>query len=123
MPVGPYSQALLAGEWLYCSGQIPIDPSTGCMVGENDVEEQTRQVLKNLNAVLKAAGASTSQVVKTTIYLSDLKDFGKMNAIYEETFNGSITPARACVEVAALPKGSQIEIDCIAWLGHNNSNT
>ncbi len=116
-PVGPYNQAVLAGEWLYCSGQIALNPDNGLMVGRGNVEEETRQVLSNLKAVLNAAGANTSQVVRTTIYLVDLKDFSKVNAIYAETFRDGISPARACVEVAALPKDGRVEIDCVAWLG------
>ena len=116
-PVGPYNQAVLANDWLYCSGQIPLDPSSGAMVGAGEVEAETRQVLSNLKAVLTAAGATTSQVVRTTIYLVDLQDFNKVNAIYAETFTEGTSPARACVQVAALPKGARIEIDCIAWLG------
>ena len=116
-PVGPYSQGVIANGWLYCSGQIPLDPVTGLMVGEGDIEAETRQVLKNLNAVLDAAGASPSQVVKTTIYLIDLNDFDKVNLLYSETFSGENSPARACVQVAALPKGALVEIDSIAWLG------
>ena len=116
-PVGPYNQAVLANGWLYCSGQIPLDPSSGAMVGAGEVEAETRQVLSNLKAVLTAAGATTSQVVRTTIYLVDLQDFNKVNAIYAETFAEGTSPARACVQVAALPKGARIEIDCIAWLG------
>ena len=116
-PVGPYSQAVVAGEWLYCSGQIPLDPLSGLLVGNGNIEEETNQVIKNLVAVLTAAGAKTSQVIKTTIYLVDLQDFNKVNAIYAETFAEGTSPARACVQVAALPKGARIEIDCIAWLG------
>ena len=116
-PVGPYNQAVLAGGWLYCSGQIPIDPVSGAMVGDGDVEAETRQVLRNLTAVLNAAGASASQVVRSTVYLADLGDFQAVNAIYAEMFGAGVSPARACVEVAALPKGSKVEIDCIAWLG------
>ena len=116
-PVGPYNQAVLAGGWLYCSGQIPIDPESGAMVGDGDVEAETRQVLKNLAAVLAAADADPSQVVRSTVYLVDLADFQAVNAIYAEMFGAGISPARACVQVAALPKGSKVEIDCIAWLG------
>ena len=115
-PVGPYSQAVLAGGWLYCSGQIPLDPSNGTMVGSGDIEAEARQVISNLKSVLNAAGASPSDVVKTNIYLLDLQDFEKVNKIYAETFMEGTSPARACVEVAALPKGSRIEIDCIACL-------
>ena len=116
-PVGPYNQATKAGGWLFCSGQIALDPSTGEMVGEGDIEKETRQVLNNLMAVLNAAGAKSSQVVRTTIYLIDLCDFAIVNSIYAEIFGGMTSPARACVQVAALPKGGRVEIDCIAWIG------
>lgn len=116
-PVGPYNQAVQAGGWLYCSGQIPLDPVSGEMVGNGDVEAETRQVLRNLQAVLSAAGTDASKVVRTTVYLVDLADFQAVNAIYAEMFGEGISPARACVQVAALPKGSKVEIDCIAWLG------
>ena len=116
-PVGPYNQAVLAGGWLYCSGQIPIDPASGSMVGNGDVSAETRQVLKNLTAVLNEAGANPSQVVRCTVFLADLNDFQTVNAVYSEVFGEGVSPARACVEVAALPKGSRVEIDCIAWLG------
>ena len=116
-PVGPYNQAVQAGGWLYCSGQIPLDPATGEMVGGGDVEAETRQVLRNLKAVLNAAGTESSKVVRTTVYLVDLADFQEVNAIYAEIFGSGVSPARACVQVAALPKGSKVEIDCIAWLG------
>ena len=116
-PVGPYSQAVLVENWLYCSGQIALDPSTGEMIGNGNVEEETKQVLKNLIAVVKAAGGKSSNVIRTTIYLTDLNDFIKVNQIYSETFDNKISPARACVEVSNLPKGGKIEIDCIAWLG------
>lgn len=116
-PVGPYNQAVQAGGWLYCSGQIPLDPASGEMVGSGDVEAETRQVLRNLQAVLSAAGTDASKVVRTTVYLVDLADFQAVNAIYAEMFGDGISPARACVQVAALPKGSKVEIDCIAWLG------
>ena len=117
-PVGPYNQAVLVENWLYCSGQIALDPSTGVMMGNGNIEEETRQVLKNLMAVVEAAGGKNSNVVRTTIYLTDLNDFAKVNAIYAETFGGSASPARACVEVSNLPKGGKIEVDCIAWLGN-----
>ena len=116
-PVGPYNQAVQAGGWLYCSGQIPLDPATGEMVGGGDVEAETRQVLRNLNAVLSAAGTETAKVVRTTVYLIDLADFQTVNTIYAEMFGSGVSPARACVQVAALPKGSKVEIDCVAWLG------
>ena len=110
-PVGPYNQAVQAGGWLYCSGQIPLDPASGEMVGNGDVKAETRQVLRNLQAVLSAAGTDASKVVRTTVYLVDLADFQAVNAIYAEIFGEGISPARACVQVAALPKGSKVEID------------
>ena len=116
-PVGPYNQAVLAENWLYCSGQIALDPANGEMLGNGNIEIETRQVLKNLLAVVEAAGGEISNVVKTTIYLTDLDDFNKVNQIYAETFNSKVSPARACVEVSHLPKGGKVEIDCIAWLG------
>ncbi|MEY4297207.1 MAG: hypothetical protein RLZZ423_386 [Cyanobacteriota bacterium] len=116
-PVGPYNQAVKAGGVLYCSGQIALDPATGAMVGNGDVEAETRQVLANLQAVLAAAGATPQQVVRTTVFLADLGDFARVNALYAEVFGAGVSPARACVEVAALPKGARVEIDCIAVLG------
>ena len=116
-PVGPYNQAVLVENWLYCSGQIALDPETGEMIGNGNIEEETRQVLKNLIAVIEAAGGENSNVIRTTIYLTDLNDFAKVNQIYAEIFNNKVSPARACVEVSSLPKGGKIEIDCIAWLG------
>ena len=122
-PVGPYNQAVLVENWLYCSGQIALDPSTGEMIGNGDIAEETKQVLKNLVAVVEAAGGKSSNVVRTTIYLTDLNDFAKVNSIYAETFNQKVSPARACVEVSNLPKGGKIEIDCIAWLGKQEVKT
>ena len=116
-PVGPYNQAVKAAGVLYCSGQIALDPATGAMVGDGDVEAETRQVLANLLAVLTEAGCTPQQVVRTTVFLADLADFAKVNAIYAEVFGAGVSPARACVEVAALPKGARVEIDCIALLG------
>ena len=113
-PVGPYNQAVKAGGLLYCSGQIALDPATGLMVGAGDVEAETRQVLSNLQAVLEAGGSSPGQVLRTTVFLADLGDFALVNAIYAEVFSDGVSPARACVEVAALPKGARVEIDCIA---------
>ena len=86
-------------------------------MGSGDVEAETRQVLRNLKAVLSAAGTEAAKVVRTTVYLVDLDDFQAVNAIYAELFGSGVSPARACVQVAALPKGSKVEIDCIAWLG------
>ena len=91
--------------------------TSGAMVGGGDVEAETRQVLSNLHAVLKAGGASPQQVVRTTVFLADLADFAKVNALYAELFGAGVSPARACVEVAALPKGARVEIDCIALVG------
>ena len=116
-PVGPYNQAVKAGGLLFCSGQIALDPASGEMVGGGDVEAETRQVLANLKAVLAEAGCSPQQVVRTTVFLADLGDFARVNAIYADTFGAGVSPARACVEVAALPKGARVEIDCIAVLG------
>ena len=113
-PVGPYNQAVKAGGVLYCSGQIALDPSTGLMVGAGDVEAETRQVLSNLQAVLEAGGSSPGQVLRTTVFLADLGDFARVNALYAELVSDGVSPARACVEVAALPKGARVEIDCIA---------
>ncbi|MBI2394641.1 MAG: RidA family protein [Deltaproteobacteria bacterium] len=110
--IGPYSQAIRANGFVFLSGQIPLDPATGQMI-EGDVEAQTRQVMKNLDAVLAAAGTSFDQVVRATIYLVDLADFAKVNAIYGERFP-SAPPARATVQVAALPRGSKVEIDLVA---------
>jgi len=115
-PVGPYNQAVKAAGLLFCSGQIALDPATGTMVGSGDVEAETRQVLANLQAVLAAAGCSPQQVVRTTVFLTDLADFTKVNALYAGVFGAGVSPARACVQVAALPKGGLVEIDCIAVL-------
>ncbi|MEI8250252.1 MAG: Rid family detoxifying hydrolase [Synechococcus sp. ELA057] len=113
-PVGPYNQAVRVGELLWCSGQIALDPISGALVGGGDVEAETRQVLANLTAVLDAAGSSPAQVVRTTVYLKDLADFARVNALYAEVFGSGVAPARACVQVAALPKGALVEIDAIA---------
>ncbi len=115
-PVGPYNQAVQAGGLLFCSGQIALDPRSGALVGEGDVAAETHQVLANLRAVLEAAGCAPEHVVRTTVFLADLADFATVNAIYAETFGAGVSPARACVEVAALPKGARVEIDAIALL-------
>ena len=116
-PVGPYSQAVRAGNTIYCSGQIGLDPQTGAMVGlPDDVEAETRQVLHNLQAVLKAAGATPAHVVRTTIYLTDLGHFALVNNLYGEMFGAGVLPARACIQVAALPKRARVEVDAIAVL-------
>ena len=115
-PVGPYNQAIKAGNFIYCSGQIAIDPISNEINCLGNIEKETIQVLKNLMAVLNAAGAKAEDVIKTTIYLTDLKNFQTVNAIYAEFFKIKAPPARACVEVSALPKGVSIEIDCVAYL-------
>jgi 2-iminobutanoate/2-iminopropanoate deaminase len=117
-PVGPYNQAIRAsGVMVFCSGQIALDPATGTIVGQGDVAQQTVQVMENLEAVLKAAGAAWSDVVKTTVFLADMNDFATVNEIYARYFDEEIAPARACVEVARLPKDVQVEVDCIAVVG------
>ncbi len=113
--IGPYSQAIRAGNLLFCSGQIALDPATGTIVGPDDVVAQTRQVLDNLGAVLEAAGVGFEAVVKTTVYVSDLDDFAAVNQTYAERFREA-PPARATVEVARLPKDVRVEIDAIAVL-------
>ncbi|MDH3494811.1 MAG: RidA family protein [Acidobacteriota bacterium] len=110
--IGPYSQAVIAGGMVYCSGQIPIDISTGEFV-PGGVSEQTDRVLKNLGAVLEAAGSQYDKVVKTTVFLADMADFAEMNAAYEVYFGGS-KPARATVQAAGLPRGALVEIECVA---------
>ncbi len=112
-PVGPYSQAVKAGNALYCSGQIPINPSTGAT--PDGIEAQTRQVLENLKAVLNAGGTDFANVVKTTVFLKDMMDFPAMNAIYTEAFTEA-PPARSTVQVSRLPKDVRVEIEAIAVL-------
>jgi len=110
--IGPYSQAVKTGNMVFCSGQIPIDPATGNFVSE-DVAEQTEQVLKNLSAVLEAAGTSLNGVVKTTVFLADMNDFVAMNEVYTKYFSEN-KPARATVQAARLPRDARVEIECIA---------
>jgi 2-iminobutanoate/2-iminopropanoate deaminase len=110
--IGPYSQAIKAGNMVFCSGQIPINPATGEFVSEN-VAEQTHQVLINLSAVLEAAGTNLNNVVKTTVFLADMNDFAAMNEIYAKFFSEN-KPARATVQAARLPRDARVEIDCIA---------
>lgn len=110
--IGPYSQAVKAGGFVFCSGQIPIDPSTGEFVA-GGVAEQTEQVLKNLTEVLKAAGSSLESVVKTSVFLADMSDFSAMNEVYGRYFDSN-KPARATVQAARLPRDARVEIDCIA---------
>ena len=110
--IGPYSQAIKANGMVFCSGQIPIDPATGEFVS-HVVSEQTEQVLKNLTAVLVAAGTDLSGVVKTTVFLADMNDFVEMNEVYARFF-GDNKPARATVQAARLPRDAKVEIECIA---------
>lgn len=109
--IGPYSQAVVSGEWIFTSGQIPLDPQTGEMV-EGDVRAQTERVLLNLEAILEAAGASLRDVVKTTVYLADLNDFSAMNEVYARFFTDP--PARSTVQVARLPRDARVEIEAVA---------
>lgn len=115
--IGPYSQAVRVGDFLYTSGQVALDPATGQMVA-GDIEAQTVRVFENLKAVLEAAGASLAQVFKTTVFLKDMNDFAAMNAIYGKYLapEGTVAPARSTVEVARLPKDSLVEIEVIAAL-------
>ncbi|MDO4204460.1 MAG: RidA family protein [Selenomonadaceae bacterium] len=110
--IGPYSQAIVAGGLLFVSGQIPLDPATGAMV-EGGIEAQATRVLDNLKAIVEAAGSSLAKAVKTTVYITDISDFAKVNEIYAGYFTEN-PPARVCVEVSNLPKGALIEIDLIA---------
>ena len=112
--IGPYSQAIIANGFVFCSGQTPIDPATGNLV-EGGIEAQTHQVFKNLIAVLAAAGTSLDQVVKSNVFLKDMNNFAAMNAIYASYFKGA-PPARSTVEVARLPKDCMVEIEMIALL-------
>ena len=113
--IGPYSQAVVVDEWVFASGQIPIDPATGELI-DGDVAAQTHRVLSNLAAVLREADSSLSNVVKTTVYLADMGTFAEMNAVYAEHFGGH-RPARATVQAAGLPKAVDVEIDVIARTG------
>lgn len=111
--IGPYSQAIEVRNFIFTSGQIPIDPHTGNLVSGR-IEEQTTQVIKNLSAVLEEAGSNLDRVIKTTCFLNSIGDFAKFNAVYEKYFTGK--PARSCVEVSALPKGALVEIEVIALI-------
>lgn len=110
--IGPYSQAIVAGGLVFCSGQIPLDPATMEMV-DGDAAAQARQVLANLAAVLEAAGSGLERVVKTTVFLSDMTDFAAVNAVYAEAF-GAHRPARSTVQVGRLPKDARVEIEAVA---------
>lgn len=111
--IGPYSQAVVAGNLIFVSGQIPLDPATGNLIEEKDIKAQTRRVLLNLQGVLEGAGVSLASVVRTTVFLKDMSSFADFNVVYAEFFNVD-PPARATVEVARLPKDVAVEIDCIA---------
>ena len=112
--LGPYSQAIKAGGFVWCSGQIPIDPAVGAVTATT-IEGQTRQAISNLEQVLEAAGAGLDRVVKTTVFIKDMNDFAALNAVYAEMF-GETKPARSCVEVARLPKDVKLEIEAVAAL-------
>lgn len=114
-PVGPYSQAVSGGGFVFVSGQIAIDPATG-QLRTGDVEEETRLVLENMKAVLRAAGSGMDRVLKTTIFLKDMGDFARVNAVYA-TYFAVEPPARACVQAARLPKDVSVEIECVALAG------
>lgn len=114
-PVGPYNQAIAAtGKMVFVAGQVPLHPQTGAIVGEGDVAAQTEQAIANLKAILEAAGATLEDVVKTSVFLKNMNDFAAMNAVYAKYFAEASAPARACVEVARLPKDVLVEIECIA---------
>lgn len=114
-PIGPYSQAVKSGHLVFTSGQIPIDPKTGEMIS-GDIREQAIQVLENLKAVLEAAGCALDDVIKTTVFLSDMAHFPEFNVIYAEYFGEENAPARSTVQVATLPKGALVEIELVATL-------
>jgi 2-iminobutanoate/2-iminopropanoate deaminase len=111
--IGPYSQAIRAGDLLFVSGQIPIDPSTGKLIEDTSIKTQTRRVMENLIAILRAAGGSLDDVVRTTVFLRNMNDFADMNSVYAEYFR-TAPPARSTVEAARLPRDVSVEIDCIA---------
>ena len=114
-PVGPYNQAIAtSGQMLFVAGQIPLDPQSGKIVGEGDISVQTKQVMANIEAILTKAGIGWENVVKTSVFLSDLANFSPMNQVYAGYFAEETAPARACVEVSRLPKDVLVEIECIA---------
>ena len=114
-PVGPYNQAIATtGQMLFIAGQVPLDPQSGNIVGEGDITAQTQQVMTNIEAILTEAGANWNDVVKTSVFLTDLANFSPMNQVYAEYFAEDTAPARACVEVSRLPKDVLVEIECIA---------
>ncbi|MBI2830121.1 MAG: RidA family protein [Chloroflexi bacterium] len=114
--IGPYSQAIRAGDFLFLSGQIPLDPKTGNIVGD-DIKAQTRQVLENIKTILSVAGASLTDVIKTTVFLKNMSDFTDMNLVYQEYFTID-PPARSTIEVARLPRNVLVEIEAVAVLAH-----
>ena len=114
--IGPYSQAVLAGDFLYVSGQLPIDPATGAFAGDT-AAEQAAQSIRNLAAILEEAGMSLNDVVKTTVLLADIADFAAVNEVYAKFFTGEILPARAAFAVRDLPKGAKVEIELVAYKG------
>lgn len=113
--IGPYSQGNIFGNFVFTSGQVPLDPATGEIVGTT-IEEQTEQVFKNIKAILDEAGSSLDKVLKTTVFIKDMNDFGKMNAVYAKFFTEGAFPSRSAVEVARLPKDVLVEIETIAYL-------
>lgn len=114
-PVGPYNQAIAAsGQMIFVAGQIPLHPKTGEIIGTGDITQQTEQVMANMEAILTAAGATWSNVAKTSVFLADMNDFAAMNAVYARYFDEATAPARACVQVSRLPKDVRVEIECIA---------
>jgi 2-iminobutanoate/2-iminopropanoate deaminase len=119
--IGPYSQAVAAGPYVFTSGQIALDPATGALV-EGDVAAQTRRVMRNIDAVLAAAGLGFADVVKTTIFLADMNDFAAVNAVYAESFP-SAPPARSTVAAAGLPRGALVEIETVAFRGHTKTGS
>ena len=114
--IGPYSQAVLAGDFLYVSGQLPIDPATGAFAGDT-AAEQAAQSISNLSAILEAAGMTLDDVVKTTVLLADIADFAAVNEVYAKHFTGAVLPARAAFAVRDLPKGAKVEIELVAYKG------
>ena len=113
--IGPYAQANILGDLVFTSGQIPLDPATGQIAGTT-IEEQTHRVFQNIKAILEAAGSSLDKVLKTTVFIKDMNDFGKMNDVYAEYFTEGALPSRSAVEVARLPKDVLVEIETIAYL-------
>ena len=114
--IGPYSQAVLAGDFLYVSGQLPLDPVSGAMAGDT-AAEQAEQSIRNLSAILEAAGMTLDDVVKTTVLLADIADFAEVNEVYAKHFTGAVLPARAAFAVRDLPKGAKVEIELVAYKG------